>query len=161
MIVAGTGHRELRDRDWIAAQTEKALIDMGASLVYTGMASGFDLLLAKTAWGLGIPFIAARPWRGHTPRVADQYDYNRALQLAQDVVDVLPNMEYPGAWAYQKRNEYMVDNADAVLAVLESGKRGGTYNCVKYATGKTVRIIDPLMKEVWNVETVPKRKLAP
>ena len=161
MIVAGTGHRELRDRDWIAAQTEKALIDMGASLVYTGMASGFDLLLAKTAWGLGIPFIAARPWRGHTPRVADRYDYNRALQLAQDVVDVLPNMEYPGAWAYQKRNEYMVDNADAVLAVLESGKRGGTYNCVKYATGKTVRIIDPLMKEVWNVETVPKRKLAP
>ncbi|ASR77572.1 DprA-like ssDNA binding protein [Streptomyces phage Paradiddles] len=153
MIVAGTGHRDLRDRDWIAAQTEKALIDMGASLVYVGMASGFDLLLAKTAWGLGIPFIAAKPWRGHQPRVADQYDYNRALQLAQEVVNVLPNDSYPGAWAYQKRNEYMVDQAEGVLALLEAGKTGGTYNCLKYASGKMpIRIIDPLMREVRDVE---------
>ncbi|QNN98338.1 DprA-like ssDNA binding protein [Streptomyces phage LilMartin] len=153
MIVAGTGHRDLRDRDWIAAQTEKALIDMGALLVYTGMASGFDLLLAKTAWGLGIPFIAVKPWRGHKPRVADQYDYNRALQFAVEVIDVLPNTEYPGAWAYQKRNEYMVDNADAVLGLLEAGKKGGTYNCLKYASGKMpMKVIDPLMREVWDIE---------
>ncbi len=152
MIVAGTGHRELRDRDWIAAQTERALIDMGASLVYTGMASGFDLLLAKTAWGLGIPFIAAKPWRGHVPRVADRYDYYRALELAQDVVNVLPNDDYPGAWAYQKRNEYMVDNSEGVLALLEAGKKGGTYNCLKYASGKMpIKVIDPLMREVWDV----------
>lgn len=153
MIVAGTGHRELRDRDWIAAETEKALIEMGASLVYTGMASGFDLLLAKTAWGLRIPFIAVRPWSGHVPRKADEYDYKRAIQLADDVVDVLPNKDYPGAWAYQRRNEYMVDRADAVLGLLEAGKKGGTYNCLNYAYGKMpMRIIDPLMKEVRDVE---------
>lgn len=149
MIVAGTGHRDLRDRDWIAAETEKALIDLRASLVYVGMASGFDLLLAKTAWGLGIPFIAAKPWRGHQPRRADEYDYNRALQYAVEVVDVLPNQEYPGAWAYQKRNEYMVDNADRVLALFEHGSKGGTFNCLKYADGKRpITIIDPLLKEV-------------
>ncbi|AIW02593.1 GTP-binding domain [Streptomyces phage Jay2Jay] len=153
MIVAGTGHRDLRDRDWIAAQTEKALIDMGASLVYVGMASGFDLLLAKTAWGLGIPFIAAKPWRGHQPRRADHYDYHRALELAEEVVNVLPNDDYPGAWAYQKRNEYMVDNAEAVLGMLEAGRTGGTYNCIKYASGKMpIKIIDPLMREVWDIE---------
>lgn len=153
MIVAGTGHRDLRDRDWIASETEKALIDMGACLVYVGMASGFDILLAKTAWGLRIPFIAVKPWAGHKPRVADQYDYNRALQLAVEVIDVLPNKEYPGAWAYQRRNEYMVDNSDAVLALLEAGKNsGGTFNCLKYASGKKpMRIIDPLMKEVRDV----------
>lgn len=161
MIVAGTGHRDLRDRDWIAAETERALIDMGALLVYVGMASGFDLLLAKTAWGLGIPFIAAKPWKGHQPRKADHYDYHRALQLAAEVVDVLPNTEYPGAWAYQKRNEYMVDNADAVLALFEDGTRGGTFNCLKYADGKKpMRIIDPLLREVRDVEAVSKRDLA-
>ena len=153
MIVAGTGHRDLRDRDWIAAETEKALIDMGASLVYTGMASGFDLLLAKTAWGLGIPFIATKPWRGHKPRRADVYDYERALELAQEVVNVSPSNDYPGAWAYVQRNRYMVDHAEGVLGVLEAGKTGGTYNCIKYASGKMpIRIIDPLMKEVFKIE---------
>jgi uncharacterized phage-like protein YoqJ len=157
MIVAGTGHRELRDRDWIAAETEKALIDMGASLVYTGMASGFDLLLAKTAWGLKIPFIAVRPWKGHKPRIADRYDYSRAIQLAEEVVDVLPNEDYPGVWAYQKRNEYMVDNADALLSLFEDGTKGGTFRCLKYAYGKKpMRIIDPLMKEVRDVEAISK-----
>jgi uncharacterized phage-like protein YoqJ len=152
MIVAGTGHRDLRDRDWIAAETERALIDMGALLVYTGMASGFDLLLAKTAWGLGIPFIATKPWRGHKPRRADEYDYYRALQLAADIVDVTDYESYPGAWVYEERNRYMVDNSDAVLGMLEAGRTGGTYNCLKYASRKKkpIKMIDPLMKEVWD-----------
>lgn len=164
MIVAGTGHRDLRDRDWIADKTEKALIDMRASLVYVGMASGFDLLLAKTAWGLGIPFIAAKPWRGHKPRRADEYDYYRALELAQEVVDVTSYDNYPGAWIYEERNRYMVNKADHVLGVLEAGRTGGTYNCFKYASRmkKPMTIIDPLMKEVWSVESeaVPKRRMA-
>jgi hypothetical protein len=150
MIVAGTGHRDLRDRDWIAGQIEKALIDMGASLVYVGMASGADLLMAKISWGLGIPFIAAKPWRGHKPRQADEYDYGRALHYADEVINVTNYDSYPGAWVYEERNRYMVDNADAYLAVLEAGRTGGTYNCVKYASrkGKSVIIIDPLMREV-------------
>lgn len=149
MIVAGTGHRDLRDRDWIAAETERALIDLRASLVYVGMASGYDLLLAKTAWGLGIPFIAAKPWAGHKPRRADVYDYYRALELASEVVDVNPVEKYPGAWIYELRNRYMVDKADHVLALHEAGKKGGTYNCLKYAEDKKpMTIIDPLMKEV-------------
>lgn len=153
MIVAGTGHRDLRDRDWIAAQTEKALIDLGASLVYVGMASGFDLLLAKTAWGLGIPFIATKPWKGHRPRNADVYDYTRAIQYAHEVVDVTDYDNYPGAWIYDERNRYMVDKADCVLGVLEAGRTGGTYNCLKYTerVKKPMTIIDPLMKEVWDV----------
>lgn len=32
----------------------------------------------------------------------------------------------------QRRNEYMVNNSDIVIAVWD-GTRGGTYNCVKYA----------------------------
>jgi uncharacterized phage-like protein YoqJ len=35
-------------------------------------------------------------------------------------------------WAYQLRNEFMVDAAD-VLAAFFDGSRGGTFNCVQYA----------------------------
>ena len=44
----------------------------------------------------------------------------------------------------QKRNEYMVDNADIVIAVWD-GSKGGTGNCVKYAEklGKRVVTINP------------------
>ena len=44
----------------------------------------------------------------------------------------------------QKRNEYMVDNADIVIAVWD-GSKGGTGNCVKYAErlGRRIIIINP------------------
>lgn len=49
------------------------------------------------------------------------------------------------AWCMQKRNEYMVDNSDYVLAVWDESK-GGTANCVKYAKKKKkeIYIIDPV-----------------
>lgn len=45
----------------------------------------------------------------------------------------------------QKRNEYMVDNSDFVIAVWNGDKKGGTYNCVRYAekVDKNILIIDP------------------
>jgi uncharacterized phage-like protein YoqJ len=154
MIVVGTGHRDLRDRDWIAGQIERSLIDMGTSLLYVGMASGADLLMAKTAYNLGIPFIAAKPWAGHKPRQSDVYDYGRALKFAYKVVDVTEYDDYPGAWVYDERNRYMVDHSQKVLAILESGRRGGTFNCLNYAKRKKLSgtVIDPLMKEVNSFE---------
>ena len=46
----------------------------------------------------------------------------------------------------QKRNEYMVDKSDAVIAVWD-GKKGGTANCVAYATacGLPILVIHPVM----------------
>lgn len=44
----------------------------------------------------------------------------------------------------QKRNEYMVDNSDVIIAVWD-GTSGGTANCVKYAKklGKKIIVINP------------------
>jgi uncharacterized phage-like protein YoqJ len=39
----------------------------------------------------------------------------------------------------QVRNEFMVDNADEVLAVFD-GTPGGTANCIRYATERGVKI---------------------
>lgn len=156
MIVAGTGHRELRDRDWTAAVIEGALNHLGASRVYVGMASGFDLLLAKIAWHMDIPFICAVPWKGHVPRRADTYDYYRALELAEKVHYVVPVDDFPGNWVYQKRNEFMVCKADIVLAMYEETGRGGTHNCIEYAkkVNKPVWSMNPATKEVRTFEAV-------
>lgn len=47
---------------------------------------------------------------------------------------------YHGA-KMQKRNEYMVDNCDVLIACWSGVKKGGTYNCVKYAIENNKRII--------------------
>lgn len=47
----------------------------------------------------------------------------------------------------QKRNEYMVNNSDIIIAVWD-GSSGGTGNCVKYAKKKTRRIIQINPKDI-------------
>jgi uncharacterized phage-like protein YoqJ len=48
----------------------------------------------------------------------------------------------------QKRNEYMVDNSDIVVAVWDGSKKGGTYNCVKYAKANNKKIIHINPKDI-------------
>jgi uncharacterized phage-like protein YoqJ len=70
--------------------------------------------------------------------------YNAALRFAAEVVNVTDYDIFPGAWVYQKRNEWMVDHADEVVAVWD-GTSSGTANCVAYAkkVGKPVWRIHP------------------
>ena len=42
----------------------------------------------------------------------------------------------------QLRNEYMVDNSDKVIAYFNGEKKGGTYNCIKYAESLNKEIIN-------------------
>ena len=60
-----------------------------------------------------------------------------------DIVKLLADEEYK-PWLMQKRNEYMVDFADKVIAVW-NGSKGGTGNCVRYAEkcGKEIIRIMP------------------
>jgi len=54
----------------------------------------------------------------------------------------------------QKRNEWMVDNSDAVIAVWD-GTPGGPGNTVDYARkfGRSVLVIDPIKQtEKWNMD---------
>ncbi len=53
------------------------------------------------------------------------------------------------AWKLQKRNEWMINNSEAVIAVW-NGSEGGTGNCVTYAknNSKPIYRINPLTKVV-------------
>ena len=146
MIIAVTGHRseDCAPEDKVRGLFRQTFESRRVDAVICGMANGADLWAGSEAVRLGIEVWAAKPWTGHGPRAGDEELYNLVLSSAVKVVNVTESDEYPGPWAYHKRNEWMVDNSTHVLAYLNPNKHsGGTFACVKYAkkVGKPVRNI--------------------
>jgi uncharacterized phage-like protein YoqJ len=146
--VAITGHRpeKITNEVWVKRQMKDALTTfVMPSYLIQGMAAGVDLWSAVIARQLGVMYECAKPWAGHLPRKADAKLYQDALHFADKVTNVDPSENYPGPWVYQKRNKYMVDHADTVLAVWD-GSKGGTGNCVQYALelSRPIYRIDPV-----------------
>lgn len=133
-IVAVTGHRseDAESEDTVRTKFRDAFHASGASVVIVGMANGADLWAGDVALDLGLEVWAARPWRTHGPRRGDEALYARVIEGASRVVDVVDADTYPGPWAYHRRNEWMVDHADELLAYWSGKKKGGTFACVNY-----------------------------
>lgn len=115
-----------------------------ATEVISGMALGVDQWFAEICIGLGIPFTAAVPCDGHESRwpAESQAHYRALLQKAHYVRVVSPGPYAP--WKMQRRNEWMVDNSEMLVAVWD-GSAGGTANCVRYArqVGREIWRVDP------------------
>ncbi len=152
LTVSITGHRpeDIPDEQWTKDAIKEALCALNPKLVIQGMAAGVDLWSGVTSWHLGIPYKCVKPWRGHKPRVADEYMYNWCLSNSVENTEVSPATDYPGVWIYQDRNKVMVDEADVVLAVWSGKTKGGTYACIKYAKskGKPIYVINPASKKI-------------
>ena len=69
--------------------------------------------------------------------------YNYILEHADKVTYVTNGLYKPSVM--QKRNIYMVDKCDRLMAVWNGKKSGGTYNCIEYAksVNKFIWRIDP------------------
>ena len=110
-------------------------------ILITGMALGIDTLFAKVAIEFKIPFIAAIPCAGQASMWLA-----KSKQTYFDIVEhELCTKEWISTEPYkpdlmQKRNIWMVDNCDLLIAVWD-GTSGGTANCVKYAQSKNKKII--------------------
>lgn len=161
MIICGTGHRpdklggytrEVRDRLALLAHDRLVCYslthpDDPVTEAVSGGALGWDQGLAEGAWRAGIPLTMALPFPGFEDRWPDHskaYLY-RLMDLANKV-EYVCDAGYAG-WKMQKRNEWMVDHADRVLA-LWNGTSGGTANCIGYAN-KVGKPIDNLW-DAWN-----------
>ena len=114
--------------------------------VITGMALGWDQAVALACIELGIPFIAAVPCDGQERLwpAASQELYKSILERAAKVVVVSPGEYAP--WKMYKRNEWMVDNSDQVLALWDGSPDGGTAACVRYAQSKGKGVLN-----VWSL----------
>lgn len=100
--------------------------------VISGMALGWDQAVAEVAIDLKIPVIAAIPFDGQQRRWPqhEQDWYARLLEQCAERHVVSPGVY--ATWKMFKRNEWMVDNSDALVALWD-GSSGGTANCVNYA----------------------------
>lgn len=142
MKVGISGHRpeKIPDESWTRGALRRSYEITRASLIYQGMASGVDLWSAREAWSENIPYICVRPWSGHRPRIADIIEYDKTIRHSKEVVNVSSLTSYPGPWIYFKRNEWIVDSSDVLIAVWD-GSGGGTKGCVDYAVSKDIPIL--------------------
>ena len=160
LVVAFTGHRPNKLGGYntpnptyndVCDAIEKLLEELRPKMAISGMALGVDQWAAEICIELDIPFIAAVPFAGQGSRwpLESHVRYLDLLKAAKGVQEVCD----PGyaAWKMQKRNEWMVDNCDVLIAVWDGLPSGGTYNCVEYAkqVGKEIRRISPQPR--WSV----------
>jgi uncharacterized phage-like protein YoqJ len=152
MIVAFTGHRPAKLGGYkdnplqqkIRKAIEDTLLKLKPEKAISGMALGVDQWAAEICLKLEIPFLAAVPFVGQEsvwPKES-QEKYRELLRKADSIFIVSP-APY-AAWKLQKRNEWMVDHCDKLIAIWD-GTAGGTGNCVEYAKkiGREVYRIDP------------------
>jgi uncharacterized phage-like protein YoqJ len=164
MIVAFTGHRpdELggyKDNPTqvcVKLAIREALQRHKPEKVISGMALGVDQWAAQAAIDLGIPFIAAVPFKGQETvwPEASQMEYQLLLAKAAQVF-IVSEGAY-AAWKMHKRNTFMVDNCDLLLAVW-NGSDGGTADCVRYAEN----VKKPIERLKWELAPVPGMGIHP
>lgn len=128
----------------------KRMYNMGVRTFYTGCATGVDtwaaeIVLDEKRTRGDIRLIAAVPFRGQENGwdISEKKRYREILDGCDEVVVV---SERFSRGAFHKRDRYMVDNADAVIAVYDRERPfSGTGYTVRYAieNNRTVVIIDP------------------
>ena len=162
MIIAVTGHRpdslkwgyDLRSEKWqyLYDILFKYLVVNKTTHCITGMALGVDTVFAFAALNYkkqfqndNIMVECAIPCKQQEKLWSekDQKHYNYILEHADKVTYVTNGLYKPSVM--QKRNIYMVDKCDRLMAVWNGKKSGGTYNCIEYAksVNKFIWRIDP------------------
>ena len=161
MNIAITGHRPDKlggEYDLIGPVTDgvrknlQAVIDTQIFLkgkenitLISGMALGVDTIWAELAISNSLKLIAAIPCQGQerTWPPKSQERYNNILTNPLTTVVMVSEEPYHPSLMH-KRNVWMVDNSDMLVAVWD-GSDGGTYNCVDYARrmSKPRILIDP------------------
>lgn len=145
MILAATGHRPdrilARGKNAYDEVVARALVDFALVClererpiaVLSGMAQGWDQAVAQACVECGIPFVAAVPFEGQDAKWPEKARRTYRWLLGQAAaVEVCS----PGGYAPHKmhvRNQYMVDEAESVLALWNGNADGGTASAVRYA----------------------------
>lgn len=140
-----TGHRDIpaEQMDRIQELLRReilAAIEDGYTHFISGFASGADLLFAEIVVELKdiypIALEAAIPYPGRM-KTPDE-TFQRLIRCC-NVVKIHSDTYFKGC--YMRRNRYMVDQSQRVIAVYDGRLYGGTAATVWYAKKKDVRIV--------------------
>lgn len=130
----------------------KELIYNGYSYFITGMAEGADIDFAKSViyyrdFYEHIKLEAALPFPINQNKTIIEYKKDRDFILKMcDITKIISPYYFRGCM--QKRNRYMVDNSDLVLAIWNGKESGGTWNTIKYARSKNKEIRYIMLNEI-------------
>jgi len=154
-----SGHRfeeELEKEKEIRPLIEKAIdnaIDNGYNVFITGMAVGTDvwaaeIVIEKKKINKELRLVCALPYPNFDKKRNDDEKkrYQSILDNADEVVEI---SQHYFRSCFQKRNDWMVDSSNRVIAAFARGK-GGTKNTIDYAKRKGIEIHNVLMKDVEN-----------
>ncbi len=137
MVVTFCGHREVQEPEkvqkWLC-ETVAELIREGADCFYLGGYGQFDTMAANVVQELKqeYPHIQSVLVLPYLDREYDTSAYDESIY---------PPLEHVlKRYAISRRNEYMVDAADTVVAYVVYGF-GGARNTLRYAERKQKRII--------------------
>ncbi len=161
MIYGVTGHRPLRlglgydkpDRDRLYRFFASIMDSFPAespSAIISGFAQGWDATAATWAIVKKVPLIAAIPFKGQEkawPAEA-QLRYQKMLGYAKEV-HYITDGGYSKE-AFLLRDNWVVDRADAMIALYDGQGKSGTAHTVGYATSAGKLIIN--CWDAWRAE---------
>ncbi len=137
-------------KEYFKNEIRKDVNEAGQVEAISGMALGVDILFAEAAIelkkeGLPVTLTAAIPFKGQEGKWPEtsKRQYCNILSEADRSVTVCDGSY--AAWKMQKRNEFIVDECDRLIAIWDGMPQGGTANCVDYARkkGKKITIREP------------------
>ena len=137
MIVMFCGHKEISEPDklrrWLE-ETVDELIQRGADTFYLGGYGAFDRLAANVVWSKKrlYPSVQSVLVLPYLDRAVDATDYDGTIYP--------PLENVPRRFAISRRNEWMVDHSDVVVAYVIH-EWGGAATTLRYAKRKHKEII--------------------
>ena len=147
MVISFFGHRSLYNRKDLFERVEKAIrenIDFNEKIVFfCGGCGDFDDLCARVCRSLkeeykNCEIVFVTPYM----TVSQQEKINGWMSLGLYDSTIYPPLEdVPLKFAIIKRNEWMIDQSDLVIAYVEHS-HGVEYQCLNYARRKEKRIVN-------------------
>lgn len=143
------GKDKKRHKEYLKQLKQKVLLavkEYGITNFISGMAMGTDLDFAETVLELRnkyqITLECAVPCQNQTLKWddKDRLRYERILRRA-DEINVISEQYTPECML--KRNRYMVDKSELVIAVFNGEEKGGTWYTINYAekTNKAIEFV--------------------
>lgn len=152
MKIAVTGHRPdklggynaTRNFQLLREHMKLEIVKHPDPILISGCALGIDQIWMEAGLELGINVIAAIPFVGYDSKwpQRSRTTYAALLKQCNEIVHVCEPGYDPAK--LQRRNVWMVDNSDLLIAYW-NGTPGGTANCLQYAAskGKQAIIFNP------------------
>lgn len=151
-VLGVTGHRDLsHSEEEIKTELKKIFLQLNPTYVITGMAVGFDQIVAEVCREMKIKYIAALPFKEPEKIWAPKHKKRFWNLLRSATIIKYINDGGFEKWKYLKRDEWIADKSDQLVSYLDGRKSGGTFHTVQYfqSTKKSpiINIFDIISKK--------------